>query len=234
MEEITITSVVEFLSRPLWDTKTMIFRGVSKSSYELSPSIARIPLKSSEDRFEYEEQILEDFQEKAFPHLKYEPKNSLEWLFLAQHYGIPTRLLDWTTNPLVALFFAVEKNDGDDGAVYKTIQKKWIIGAEVAFDIEEEVGLRPKHTDVRYINQSGIFTIHPTHRMEADTKHFTKYIVPKSIKSDIRWQLYKYGIRPSFIYPGLDGVAKDVIEENRSLLFGGTVRTNRNWLEGIT
>jgi hypothetical protein len=46
------------------------------------------------------------------------PNDSPEWIELAQHYGHPTRLLDVTLDPLVALFFAVSKHDGVDGAVF--------------------------------------------------------------------------------------------------------------------
>ena len=90
------------LDRPLW------FRGCGKKSYELKPSLYRHKYtKNIEDFMKLEESLIQRFQQRSIPFNSREMKNSWEWLFLMQHYGIPTRLLDWTESPLTALFFAV-------------------------------------------------------------------------------------------------------------------------------
>ena len=55
------------------------------------------------------ERMLHLFKQRSRPFLRELPANDFEWMFLAQHHGLPTRLLDWSTNALVALFFALER-----------------------------------------------------------------------------------------------------------------------------
>ncbi len=88
------------------------FRGHSQDTYKLLPSIFRDENKSINEQEIYNEFI------RRFPNHSSTHKNPIEWLTLMQHYGLPTRLLDWTSNLLVALYFACEKDFDKDGALF--------------------------------------------------------------------------------------------------------------------
>ena len=101
------------------------FRGQAKrvsDGFVLVPSLGRpdfkVPKRLS-DLFDFECRVLDTFANHVIGHVNHIPRNDWEMLALAQHHGLPTRFMDWTTNPLVALYFACRNSiSGSDSAVY--------------------------------------------------------------------------------------------------------------------
>ncbi len=104
---------------------TYVFRGQTNASWSLLPTLARIALKEGLDAsrtIKIETTAWTKFRELA--HL-YLPPSSIPhegdliaWWILMQHYGVPTRVLDWTESPFVALYFAVQEQVEEPGAVW--------------------------------------------------------------------------------------------------------------------
>ncbi len=89
---------------------TLWFRGSGRATYTLSPSIHRhATIVSPEKIIELETQIMDRFNQRSVPFLSrpLDKKNDWEVLFFMQHHGIPTRLLDWSENPFIAMYFAL-------------------------------------------------------------------------------------------------------------------------------
>lgn len=100
-----INEVKSVLSEWKFEKSTYLpwFRGEEDINWNLRPSIYR-----NHNLNYYERELIRDFKNQASSLIKDNyPKNEFDWLFLMQHYGLPTRLLDFTESSLVALFFAV-------------------------------------------------------------------------------------------------------------------------------
>lgn len=101
-----------------------LYRGENKANYKLIPSLYRegtqtgitvnLFLESSTERG-----ILHEFIGEAASYINHlNTDDRFTWMEYAQHFGVPTRLLDWSANPLVALFFACQPSNEEDGKLY--------------------------------------------------------------------------------------------------------------------
>jgi FRG domain len=123
MKEIEIKSLADFIEQISNLSKAhqthlhlrLWFRGVSKATYGLTPSVFRS--HSRTQLVDDERHAFRDFRLWSAGMIPI--GTTLEDLyFKQQHHGLPTRLLDWTTNALIALYFAVEKDPAESAALY--------------------------------------------------------------------------------------------------------------------
>lgn len=215
MKTICISSIEEFLGN-IYDFPEMFFyRGQASEDFKLIPSIGRNCIEGKEEvLLQYERAIFEDFKRKYSMFTDVRPKNDMEFLFLAQHYGLPTRLLDWTYNPLIALYFACCSHNDKNGVVFQSYpfsHKVYSPDYDDILNFDSYTYLIPNITDVRYKNQNGLFVLYPEPWNDNFSHISIRFIIPSGVKKNIIEKLHKIGINQSFIMPSLDSLCRDIV-----------------------
>lgn len=234
METERITDIKSYLelietikskNEKLGNKSDLLFRGqgVDKT---LLPKIARIDLNGSISKIET--LILNEFKRGVVPLSEFKPENTWDLLALAQHHGLPTRLLDWSYNALVALWFAVEKPAIKDERGVCQNGVVWILSPELSdfnIDTKKENPLEIKITKIfrssvvsrRISAQAGVFTVHGINKegklvnFESNKKYkskLTKVVIHYRDFARIREQLHILGVNNFTIFPDIDGFCK--------------------------
>ena len=248
-KETTIRNFNSYLKQALaWsndkDNDIVIYRGQSESDkYNLIPGIARTPKDPKKYSVKHiqkvEDEMLEEFRRTCDNNIaikNIEKEEILDILSLAQHYGLPTRLLDWSSNPLAALYFAVkeiseEKSGGnfcvwaycikrnDKRLIYKS---NHIYRKKTLKELNEEKEIlvfKPKLVTERIHFQAGWFTVHPCDNDKGFVpleeipffqKDLAKLIIPKSKAEEFRKMLDTFHINSSTMFPDLTGKATHI------------------------
>jgi hypothetical protein len=215
------------------ERKTWAFRGQSSSNFLLTSKVARAkPMLGMPERFE--ESIFRSFKRYALQYRSPEPEwTDWEWLALAQHHGLPTRLLDWTYNPLVALYFAVEGTPGEDGIVYalqaETPTTPGGLNIGNPFNLNTPVKYLPSVVTRRIWVQEGIFVVQTdlrkplTHHELPPGWKIETLLVPGALKREIRYGLYRFGVHRASLFPDIDGLTAFLEWQHEVLPLGEAV-----------
>lgn len=214
----TISSVgqfVEYLEEHKSDS--VLFRGQSED-LPLVPTVARLKPRET-GLLDAERRMLEEFRRQAHPFLEREPGTDWDLLAIAQHHGMATRLLDWTLNPLAALWFAVKSSIHRAGPGVVWILDYHGLSPASAdsdpFSCETVLILSPQHMERRIASQLAWFTVHPC---DSDGRFsplesllesaLTKVTIEREAFPALRRQLDRLGLNAASLYPGLDGLCQ--------------------------
>ena len=178
--EEEVRSVEEYLNtikfykgkKSLVSQEDFLFRG-QPNDHSLIPKISRLTPKGN--LLNIEKILLQEFK-RTNPLLieGYQSYDDWDYLTLGQHYGLPTRLLDWSHNALTALWFATDKASSDlFGAKSSVVwilmadAEDYVLGIEQThpFEIEATKIFRPRIIKQRINNQSGVFSIQTSYEI---------------------------------------------------------------------
>lgn len=223
----SVSQYLEYIQDACSDFTNPLFRGHTQEDWTLVPKVARLELRNGAEVLEAEREMLDDFRRRALPHLEFQPRTEWEWLAVAQHFGMATRLLDWTTNPLAALWFAI-----DGPAVSGARAVVWIFhaftsdyvadpAAESPFATDITRVFRPNHLLRRIVVQDGWFTVHkyvkksgrfiPLENNARYRNRLSYVAVRPEDFAHLRIELDRCGVNPASLFADLTGLSRHIL-----------------------
>lgn len=227
----TLSDLIKFVEDHCSCFEYVIFRGQAMD-WPLLPKIARLTFRDDISAAEAEKRMLNHLKKRSIPFVNADNRHDWDWLAIAQHHGMATRLLDWSTNPLAALWFTVEKPplNGDYGVLWVFVPtlEDYVSDYENVspFISSRTLVFEPRHVNNRIVIQNSIFTVHhfvnnikfaKFENIKRYKSQLMKLKIPSERFKNLRMELDRCGINASTIYGDLVGLCKD-IEWKHSLL----------------
>jgi hypothetical protein len=188
--------------------KRYYFRGHAHPDWKLLPKVGRPPYRGVDEKA-----VFLSWKRQAIEYADGRTLNDWQWLSIAQHHGLATRFLDWSSNPLNACFFALREEFNTDAYVY-VAQFRWAVPDDAAdpFSYPYLAILRPHRVVPRITRQGGLFSLHPIPAVELDAGHeglldLNRIVIPREYRNTLRSELSYYGINSATLFPDLDGLS---------------------------
>ncbi len=210
-----LTKLIEHFSS--FSAHDWLFRGVTEEGHGLVAKIGRPSTRAKKGgkRLPYkladEKALISMFKSQALSHVEQQTNTPLEWLALAQHFGMPTRLLDWTESLLVAAWFAVEKAGAKASQTNAAI---WVARGVPTIDADQTLDplkiksaciYRPAHVSPRIAAQASVLMICPDPTTAVALLFARKIPITRTAEFTIKKRLNACGVNRRLNWPPENG-----------------------------
>ena len=230
----SVSKYFEVIEHTLQPKDVFWFRGHADIKWDLRPSALR--LEGVKNREKALHNLLSEFKKFAYHKVPNPPQYSdeLAWMGMAQHHGLPTRFLDWTQSPAVALYFCVSSKTNTNGAIYLMNpldvnfkakkerrvfdigqDKKMIVkyldlnGVQNARGQVPTIAINPIYNSERVLLQRGAFTLHGNKYFSINGSHVSSLLeleVKAKDKKKLMRELARIGIDRMSIFPEVEHI----------------------------